>query len=57
MDVLLATEKLREPKFSLSFPRLGDPDSAEVGKLTLGGLGEEAAGHDVTYGPVYSTPK
>ncbi|KAK6216530.1 hypothetical protein QIS74_06644 [Colletotrichum tabaci] len=56
MDVLLATEKLREPKFSLSFPRLGDPDSAEVGKLTLGGLGEEAAGHDVTYGPVYSTP-
>ncbi|TQN67924.1 Napsin-A [Colletotrichum shisoi] len=56
MDVLLATEKLREPKFSLSFPRLGDPDSAEVGKLTLGGLGEEAAGHNATYGPVCRTP-
>ncbi|GKT42343.1 putative aspartic-type endopeptidase [Colletotrichum spaethianum] len=53
MEALFEPQKLREPKFSLTSPRHGDPISAQTSKLTLGGLGEEAAGYNITYGPVF----
>lgn len=43
--------------FSISLPRLGDPDSEAVGKLTLGGIEPAYADLNITYSDIINSTK
>ncbi|KAH7070469.1 aspartic peptidase domain-containing protein [Paraphoma chrysanthemicola] len=56
LDTLLRSGSLAKPLFSISVPRLGDPDSPETGTLTLGGIEAGRAESDLVYHEVLPTP-
>lgn len=47
---------LEKPVFSLTLPRLGDPDSIS-GKLTLGAIEDAPIIGDISYNEIIDTPK
>ncbi|KAI1857000.1 uncharacterized protein JN550_013493 [Neoarthrinium moseri] len=55
-DALAKSSSIAQPKFSVTLPRMGDPESPKVGRLTIGGIGTELAEDDIKYGPVFATP-
>lgn len=56
-DALVAGGIVKKPLFSISLPRLGDPDSKPVGKLTLGDIEPEYAGLNITYSDIINSTK
>lgn len=56
-DALVSSGVVEKPVFSISLPRLGDPDSEPVGKLTLGGIEPEYAGLNITYSDIINSTK
>ncbi|KAH7082170.1 aspartic peptidase domain-containing protein [Paraphoma chrysanthemicola] len=56
IDTLLRSGGLAKPLFSISVPRLADPDSPETGILTLGGIEAGRAESDLVYHEVLPTP-
>ncbi|KAK2604340.1 hypothetical protein N8I77_007281 [Diaporthe amygdali] len=54
-DALVAGGIVKKPLFSISLPRLGDPDSKPVGKLTLGDIEPEYAGLNITYSDIINS--
>ncbi|KAI8937502.1 hypothetical protein NX059_005220 [Plenodomus lindquistii] len=56
LDTLLQAGTLAKPLFSISLPRLGDPDSPKTGALTLGGIEAGRAESDIQYHEVLPTP-
>jgi hypothetical protein len=57
-DTLVAQERLLAPKFSTVFPRYADPSSPKEGRLTVGGIDEEASnGRKITYSNIVDSPK
>lgn len=47
---------LEKPVFSLTLPRLGDPDSIS-GKLTLGAIEDAPIIGDISYNEIIDAPK
>lgn len=56
-DALVSSGIVEKPVFSISLPRLGDPDSELVGKLTLGDIEPEYAGLNITYSDIINSTK
>lgn len=56
-DALVSSGVVEKPVFSISLPRLGDPESEPVGKLTLGGIEPEYAGLNITYSDIINSTK
>jgi hypothetical protein len=56
-DTLVSSGAVEKPLFSISLPRLGDPDSQPVGKLTLGGIEPAYADLNITYSDVINSTK
>lgn len=56
-DALVSSGTVKNPAFSISLPRLGDPDSEPVGKLTLGDIEPEYAGLNITYSDIINSTK
>ncbi|KAL2277858.1 hypothetical protein FJTKL_15147 [Diaporthe vaccinii] len=54
-DALVSSGTVKNPVFSISLPRLGDPDSEPVGKLTLGDIEPEYAGLNITYSDIINS--
>ncbi|POS70565.1 hypothetical protein DHEL01_v211044 [Diaporthe helianthi] len=54
-DSLVASKAVEKPVFSISLPRLGDPDSGTVGKLTLGGIEPAYADLNITYSDIINS--
>ncbi|KAG8165860.1 hypothetical protein KVR01_004412 [Diaporthe batatas] len=54
-DALVSSGVVEKPVFSASFPRLGDPDSEPVGKLTLGGIEPAYADLNITYSDIINS--
>ncbi|KAF4334667.1 eukaryotic aspartyl protease [Fusarium beomiforme] len=56
-DTLVAQKRTRSPKFSTIFPRYADPHSPKEGRLTIGGIDEEAQnGRHITYSDMLDSP-
>lgn len=56
-DALVSSGTVKKPLFSISLPRLGDPDSELVGKLTLGDIEPEYAELNITYSDIINSTK
>lgn len=56
-DALVSDGVIEKPVFSISLPRLGDPDSEPVGKLTLGGIEPAYADLNITYSDIINSTK
>ncbi|KAJ8112117.1 hypothetical protein OPT61_g5442 [Boeremia exigua] len=56
LDTLLQAKTLAKPLFSISLPRLGDPDSPKTGTLTIGGIEAGRSESDIQYHEVLPTP-
>lgn len=56
VDAMISEHLLEKPMFSLTLPRLGDPD-ATTGKLTLGGIEEKYKDVKITSGDIINTTK
>ncbi|KAG6353500.1 hypothetical protein INS49_005682 [Diaporthe citri] len=54
-DALVSGGIVKKPVFFIGLPRLGDPDSKPVGKLTLGDIEPEYAGLDITYSDIINS--
>ncbi|KAK7708356.1 hypothetical protein SLS63_013520 [Diaporthe eres] len=54
-DALVSSGTVKNPVFSISLPRLGDPDSEPLGKLTLGDIEPEYAGLNITYSDIINS--
>lgn len=56
VEAMIADGLFEKPVFSLTVPRLGDPDSPSTGKLTFGAIEEVETLGEITYNDIIDTP-
>ncbi|EKG10797.1 Peptidase A1 [Macrophomina phaseolina MS6] len=56
VEAMISEGLLEKPVFSLTAPRLGDPDSPKTGKLTFGAIEEIETLGEITYSDVIDAP-